>query len=81
MNYTLKVQIKNDPFLERKILLPHNETWEKPIIFTINRTGRNLKLEFLLYREGNGMSYRETHLWINSGMEEIKTNLTGGQDI
>ncbi|MCZ7399995.1 MAG: DUF1616 domain-containing protein [Candidatus Methanoperedens sp.] len=81
MNYTLKVQIKNNTFLERKILLPHNETWEKPVSFTINNTGSNLKLEFLLYREGNVTPYRETHLWVNSSIEEIKTNLTGGQDI
>lgn len=81
MNYTLKVQIKNDTFLERKVLLQHNETWEKPVNFTINRTGSNLKLEFLLYRKGNGIPYRETHLWINSGMEENKTNMTGDRDI
>ncbi|MCZ7383832.1 MAG: DUF1616 domain-containing protein [Candidatus Methanoperedens sp.] len=81
VNYTLLVQVKNDTFMERKILLSNNETWEKPVNFTINRTGSNLKLEFLLYREGNGIPYRETHLWINSSIGEIKTNLTGGRDI
>lgn len=81
VNYTLLVQVKNDTFLERKILLSNNETWEKPVSFSINRTGSNMKLEFLLYREGNGIPYRETHLRINSSIGEIKTNLTGGQDI
>jgi len=81
VNYTLKAQIENDTFLERKILLPNNETWEKPVSFTINRTGSNLKLQFLLYREVNVTPYRETHLWINSSIEEIKTNLTMGQNI
>ncbi len=80
VNYTLLVQVKNDTYLERRILLSNNETWEKPVSFTINRTGSNLKLEFLLYREGNGIPYRETHLWINSSMEETKTNLTAGKE-
>ncbi len=80
VNYTLLVQVKNDTYLERRILLSNNETWEKPVNFTINRTGSNLKLEFLLYREGNGIPYRETHLWINSSMEETKTNLTAGKE-
>ncbi|MGB8217128.1 MAG: DUF1616 domain-containing protein [Candidatus Methanoperedens sp.] len=81
VNYTLLVQVKNDTFLERKIFLSNNETWEKPVSFTINTTGSNLKLEFLLYIEGNVTPYRETHLWINSSIGENKTNLTGGQDI
>ncbi|MCZ7381923.1 MAG: DUF1616 domain-containing protein [Candidatus Methanoperedens sp.] len=81
VNYTLLVQVKNDTFLKRRILLSNNETWEKPVSFTINRTGSNMKLEFLLYREGNGIPYRETHLWINSSIGRTRTNLTGGQDI
>lgn len=66
VNYTLKVQIENSTFLERRIMLADNETWEQPVNFTINTTGSNLKLEFLLFREGNETPYRETHLWINS---------------
>lgn len=81
MNYTLLVQVKNDTFLKRKILLSHNETWEQPVNFTINRTGSSLKLEFLLYREDQEFPYRETHLWINSTQEKSRTNQTEGQDI
>lgn len=80
MNYTLLVQVKNDTFMERKILLSNNETWEKPVSFTINTTGSNLKLEFLLYMDGNVTPYRETHLWVNSSIEDIKTNLTAGKE-
>lgn len=65
-NYTLKVQVRNSTFLERKIMLHDNETWEQPVSFTINNTGTNLKLEFLLFREGMEAPYRETHLWVNS---------------
>lgn len=66
INYTLRVQIKNDTFFERKIQLPHNQTWETPVSFTINKTGSDLKLEFLLFREDTDKPYRETHLWVNS---------------
>ncbi len=81
INYTLLAQIKNDTFLERKMKLSHNQTWEKPVGFTINRTGSSLKLEFLLYQEDNGVPYRETHLWVNSTQEMVKTNQTAGEDI
>ncbi len=66
VNYTLKVQMENSTFLRRRIMLADNETWEQPVSFTINTTGSNLKLEFLLFREGNETAYRETYLWINS---------------
>ncbi len=69
INYTLRVQIKNDTLHEWKMQLSHNETWEKPISFTINKTGKDLKLEFLLYREYQEVPYRETHLWVNSTEE------------
>ncbi len=81
INYTLLVQIKNDTFLERKLELSHNETWEKPISFTINQTGSNLKLEFLLYREDQEVPYRETHLWVNSTNEMVRANKTAGNSI
>jgi uncharacterized membrane protein len=76
INYTLRVQIKNDTFLERKIQLADNQTWEKPVNFTIDRTGTDLKLEFLLFREDIEQPYRETHLWVNSTLNS--RNLTGG---
>ncbi len=66
VNYTLKVQIENSTFFKRRIMLADNETWAQPVSFTVNTTGSNLKLEFLLFREGNETVYRETHLWINS---------------
>jgi uncharacterized membrane protein len=81
INYTLRVKINNDTLSERKLQLSNNETWENPISFTINQTGSNLKLEFLLYREDQEVPYRETHLWINSTMEMVRTNNTAGQGV
>ncbi len=66
INYTLQVQVQNDTFLEKKVQLGNNQTWEGPVTFAINRTGSNLKLEFLLFREDMEAPYRETHLWVNS---------------
>lgn len=66
INYTLRVQVQNDTFLEKKVQLGNNQTWENPVTFAINRTGSNLKLEFLLFREAMEAPYRETHLWVNS---------------
>ncbi|AKB13438.1 MAG: DUF1616 domain-containing protein [Methanosarcina flavescens] len=33
----------------KHIALAHNETWEKPVIFTPAFVGENMKLEFLLF--------------------------------
>lgn len=66
INYTLRVQVQNITFLEKEVQLGNNQTWENPITFAINRTDSNLKLEFLLFREGTEAPYRETHLWVNS---------------
>lgn len=77
INYTLRVEVKNDTFLERRMRLSHNETWEKPVSFTINVTGSSLKLEFLLFREELEKPYRETHLWVNSTLNF--SNKTSGE--
>lgn len=76
INYSLKIKIKNDTFLERNIRLTDNQTWEEPVRFSINTTGSDLKLEFLLFREDHAEPYRETHLWINS--ENVSMNNTEG---
>lgn len=52
--------------LTQNLTMVHNETWERPVNYTLNRTGDFQKLEFLLYKEGNFTgSYRDLHLWVN----------------
>ena len=80
INYTLRVQIKNMTFLERKVRLSHNETWEKPVSLIINITGSNMKLGFLLFREDMEAPYRDAHLWVNSTMKNGSVNLTAGKN-
>jgi uncharacterized membrane protein len=49
-----------------KILVSDNQTVEKTIMLKPDRVGTNMKLEFLLYADGNMTApYRECHLWIN----------------
>lgn len=49
-----------------KVTLADNQTWEKPINVTPDRSGTNMEMEFLLYANENMTSpYRELHLWVN----------------
>jgi len=46
------------------IELEHEGKWEQNFTFTPDRAGENLKLEFLLYKEGADEPYRSLHLWV-----------------
>jgi uncharacterized membrane protein len=49
-----------------RFMLPDNRTWEKMLNITPDRPGRSMKLEFLLYADGDmTVTYRDLHLWIN----------------
>jgi uncharacterized membrane protein len=49
-----------------QLTLEDNETWEKKIDVKPDRAGTNMKMEFLLYEDGNMTApYRECHLWVN----------------
>lgn len=62
------VEIKMDDLVlprEGPITLKHEEKWENTMTFSYPRTRENLKVEFLLYREGDEKPYRSLHLWVN----------------
>lgn len=49
---------------EEQLTLANNQTWEKSISLQPDRVGTNMKMEFLLYADGNMTApYRECHLW------------------
>ncbi len=49
-----------------QLTLSDNQTWEKKIDVSPDRVGTNMKMEFLLYADGNMTApYRECHLWVN----------------
>ncbi|AFD00166.1 putative membrane protein [Methanocella conradii HZ254] len=49
-----------------RLALGDNQTWEKKIEVKPDHVGTNMKMEFLLYIDGNMTApYRECHLWVN----------------
>ena len=74
VNYTMQVAIQKSTFLSRDVRLADNETWERPISYTLRQPGDNQRLEFSLYRENNfTRPYRDLHLWVNvSGIYSTK---------
>jgi len=47
------------------LVLEHDEKWEEIVSFTPDRAGDNQKVEFLLYKSGEGEPYLKLHLWID----------------
>ncbi|MDA0524660.1 DUF1616 domain-containing protein [Methanococcoides alaskense] len=69
-DYSLELLLENDSSSvehERLYLtLGHNETWEGELSFTPESVGEDMKLQFLLYKNGNmTVPYRDLHLWID----------------
>ena len=75
VTYQLEVKLNGEVIDEKSIDLMHNETWESPFTFRVERTGENQKLEFLLFenpfrksvygKENKEEVYRSLHLWID----------------
>ena len=66
VNYSMLLELDNSSILERNLTLQHNQTWERPVTYVLNRTGDQQKLQFLLYEDGNFTApYRDLHLWVN----------------
>ncbi len=66
VNYTMHISLNNSTILGKEMALEHNQTWEKPVVYVLNKPGDSQKLEFLLYMEKNFTApYRDLHLWVN----------------
>ncbi|MCD1294882.1 hypothetical protein CUJ83_07710 [Methanocella sp. CWC-04] len=62
----LNDSIRSGMIYQDKITVAHNQTWENVIDIKPDYVGTNMKLEFLLYADGNMTEpYRDLHLWIN----------------
>ena len=68
-SYQLEVRLNGEVIDEKSIELMHNETWESPFVFQSVEAGEDQKLEFLLYKGGDRMKYKEAyrslHLWVD----------------
>ena len=72
VNYTIQVRLNNSTILSQEVTLQHNQTWERPEQYVLERPGYKQKLEFLLFKERNFTApYRELHLWVNVSEAEI----------
>ena len=66
VTYTAKVLIEEEENNSLgPITLEHQEKWEEKIGFTPTRPGKNIKVQFLLYRDNQSESYRNLHLWLD----------------
>jgi len=63
--YRIKVEIQEDnEELIGPITLHNKEEWEQNVSFSLTRPGKNMKVEFLLYKNNEKEPYRKLHLWI-----------------
>ena len=74
VSYTAKILIgdENNKSIG-PINLKNKEKWEKKIGFTPKKPGKNIKVQFLLFRDEQAKPYRSLHLWINVTKKKILT--------
>ncbi|WP_148266566.1 DUF1616 domain-containing protein [Methanocella arvoryzae] len=70
VTYDLVVALNDSRQITRlytqQVTIADNQTWERQIDIAPDRPGTSMKLEFLLYADGNMTApYRDLHLWIN----------------
>jgi len=69
--YDLRVTLNNSTrtttiYQQRAIIIEDNQTWQNTINLRPDQTGTNMKMEFLLFANGDyATPYRELHLWVN----------------
>jgi len=64
--YNIEIKAKNE-ILKKigPIKLSHDEKWERLVSFSPKERGKDIKIEFLLYREDQPEVYRDLHLWVD----------------
>jgi len=66
MSYQLVVRLNDTNtstvLYSENLSIANNQTWQKVLNLTPDRTGNNMTMEFLLYRENQAAPYRETYL-------------------
>lgn len=80
INYEVEIKVGDLSLLcSHSFALGHEQKWEEPMAFSCGSPQENLKVEFLLYREGDIKPYRSLHLWVNVHSPE-ETGTRGGRD-
>ncbi|MCL7413483.1 MAG: DUF1616 domain-containing protein [ANME-2 cluster archaeon] len=67
VDYSLDIALDNESIYPRQqMVLVHNQTREESVTIIPPAIGQDMKLEFLLYRDGNySAPYRDLHVWID----------------
>jgi uncharacterized membrane protein len=65
VSYKIVVRLDNETISTiDDIVLSHGGKWEQEYVFTPQKAGERMKLEFILYRVGVEGPYRSLHLWV-----------------
>lgn len=63
---SLNDSTNNSTLYSEQFKVPSNQSWQKMIDVKPDRNGTNMKMQFLLFADGNHTApYRELHLWVN----------------
>jgi len=66
VSYTAEVRM--DGYVKTRLgpfQLNHEEENEEPVSFSVDEPHENLKVEFLLFKDGESAPYRSLYLWVN----------------
>ncbi|MCL7413357.1 MAG: DUF1616 domain-containing protein [ANME-2 cluster archaeon] len=75
VNYTLQVVLGGVVLTEREVRLGHKEKWVENVTYFPDVMGEKIRLEFLLFKEGTGSTYRSVHLWVNSQIDKNNSGI------
>ncbi len=67
VSYTAEVRMNG--YVKKRLgpfELNHEEKKEETVSFSVNEPHKNLKVEFLLFKDGGSDPYRSLHLWVNA---------------
>ena len=69
VNYTLEVRLGDYLVDSHELSLEHDWVWINNVSILPKHIGKDMKLQFLLFKEGTEEPYRSTHLWVNSSID------------
>ncbi len=66
VNYTLQLVQNSSILSQKEIILDQGQSWEGAVDYALNDPGSLVKLDFILYKDGDfSVPYSEDHIWFN----------------
>lgn len=69
VNYTIQIVLGDgkDLLVSKELMINHDQTWKENMTFIVDKEGKEIRLQFLLFKENNfSEPYRELHLWVDT---------------